>query len=56
MSAAEKAEVRAMNLDEKEVLAVETFKLASQQKPADPGFQTTTLLPKKAKTSSRLIL
>ncbi|RCK12586.1 DUF5081 family protein [Bacillus licheniformis] len=29
MSAAEKAEVRAMNLDEKEVLAVETFKLAS---------------------------
>ena len=43
MSAAEKAEVRAMNLDEKEVLAVETFKLASQLKPADPGFQTTTL-------------
>jgi hypothetical protein len=43
MSAAEKAEVRAMELDQKEVLAVETFKLASQQKPADTGFQTTTL-------------
>ncbi|MFN2744017.1 MULTISPECIES: DUF5081 family protein [Bacillus] len=43
MNPDEKAEVRAMDLDQREVLAVETFKFAAVQNLTDPGFQTTSL-------------
>ncbi|MED1739603.1 DUF5081 family protein [Bacillus swezeyi] len=43
MNPGEKAEVRAMDLDEKEILAVETFRFAAVQSLTDPGFQTTNL-------------
>lgn len=43
MNPEEKAEVREMDLDKKEILAVETFNLASVPSLTNPGFQTTNL-------------
>ncbi|ASB90513.1 DUF5081 family protein [Bacillus sonorensis] len=43
MTPGEKAEVREMDLDEKEILAVETFRFASTPSLIDQGFQTANL-------------